>query len=332
MKFSCTSVQGPTRVGFLAALVVSSLSTEGLGADISVPPAAIEQFQHTTGNRIEAVTILGGDYGAAGGIYTFRSGSISDLSITKFGGGGDIMGRMPLGIWDIQWAPVIQGNLGRIVARNQFESGYLIGNETTYTMLAVQFGGGARFYLTDNFSVAPTITGIYGHTEDEFTSHNSAGDLVKVLGQGTVVDWQVDTWSIAPSLELRYEWKWRRIGFELTSHYTYFHTESFKTTSPVVNVTGGSQTWENRFDVDIPLGVKLLGRELHTGGFLSRTELYGGIEQGLNDNHINTLNGRFVLDLKDHLWKVRWLGFGASYFFSGHFDGWSAGADVRFEF
>jgi hypothetical protein len=44
-------------------------------AQPALPADALEQFQHVIGNRVEAVTILGGDYAAAGGIYTFRSGA-----------------------------------------------------------------------------------------------------------------------------------------------------------------------------------------------------------------------------------------------------------------
>lgn len=312
------------------AFLLTSAAISRAGGIVS--PQAVDQFEHTVGDRVEAVTILGGDYTAAGGIYTFRSGSIADLNITKFGGGGDIGELMELGVGGIRWVPVIQGNLGHIVAANQFEQGYLHGNESTYTVTSVQFGGGARFYLTDHWSLAPSITGIYGHTENEFKAHNLVGDSVKLLAKGTYVDWQIDTWSAAPAFELKYEWQWRRTTFELSSHYTFFHTESFKTTSPLVNVTGESQTWENRLDIDIPTGLKVWERELHTGGFLSRSQLFGGIASGLNDNHINTVNGRLVFDFKGKVWKVRWLGLGTSYFFGGHFDGWSAGADVRFDF
>jgi hypothetical protein len=38
------------------------------------------------------------------------------------------------------------------------------------------------------------------------------------------------------------------------------------------------------------------------------------------------------MDLLDKVWKVRWLGLGCSYFRGDHFSGWSAGADLRFEF
>jgi len=82
----------------------------------------------------------------------------------------------------------------------------------------------------------------------------------------------------------------------------------------------------------VPLGWKLFDRELHTGGFFSRTELFGNAAEGLNENHIYTVNGRFVMDLLGKVWKVRWLGLGASYFFGDHFDGWSAGLDLRFQF
>ena len=44
------------------------------------------------------------------------------------------------------------------------------------------------------------------------------------------------------------------------------------------------------------------------------------------------VNGRLVLDFLGKLWKVKWLGLGASYFFSDNFSGWSAGLDLRFKF
>ena len=93
-----------------------------------VPPAAVDQFQQVVGNRVEAVTILGGDYGAAGGLYTFRGGRVANVSVSKIGGGGDVAQQRSLGIGDLTWAPVLLGNLGYISANNQFDSGVLQGN------------------------------------------------------------------------------------------------------------------------------------------------------------------------------------------------------------
>ena len=93
-----------------------------------------------------------------------------------------------------------------------------------------------------------------------------------------------------------------------------------------------SHTWQNKLDVDAPLGLRFLGQELHAGGFISRTDLFGGVYGGLNENHLYTANGRFVMDLLGKVWKVRWVGIGVSYFWGDHFDGWSAGVDLRLQF
>lgn len=321
----------PKALRSVLAVWLASVTAGGLAQSV-VPPEAIAQFEQVIGSRVEAVTILGGDYGAAGGIYTFRGGKLADLSVAKLGGGGIVAEPRPLGLGDLKWAPVVQGNLGQLSAENQFAAGYLQGNRSLYEVLAVQAGGGARFYFSDHFSLTPALSGIYGHTENTFKPQNPVGDLVKTAASGTFVDWQIDTWSVVPSLDLQYEKAWRRITFALGSRYSFFHTENFRSSSPVVNVEGNSQTWENKLDVDVPLGWKLFNRELHTGGFFSRTELFGGGSAGLNENHVYTANGRLVMDLLGHAWKVRWLGVGYSYFWGDHFSGWSAGLDMRFQF
>ena len=295
-------------------------------------PDAIEQFQRVIGTRVEALTILGGDNGAAGGLYAFRGGNLADLSISKIGGGGMVASPKPLGLGDFKWAPVLQGNIGYSSAENQFPTGYLQGNRSLYHLLAVQAGGGARIFFTDHVSLAPAVSGIYGHTENEFKPQNAVGNLVKAAASGTFVDWKLDSWSVVPSLDLKYEVQWKRTTFEFSSRYSYYHTESFNSSSAVVYVNGNSHTWENKLDVDVPLGWRLFGRELHTGGFFARTELFGGAAAGLNEDHVYTVNGRFVMDVLGKAWKIRWLGLGYSYFWGDHFSGWCAGADVRLQF
>jgi hypothetical protein len=296
-----------------------------------IPPAAIQQLQQAIGNRVELGTILGGDYAAAGGIYSFRGGSVADLNLTKIGGGGDVAEPKPLGLGDLRWAPVLQGNLGRLGASDDFTSGYLEGNKSTYDTYAVQGGGGVRFYLGKHLSLAPLVSGLYGHTENEFQARNAVGEAVKAAASGILVDWKVDTWSVVPALDLKYDWNWARTAFEFRSRFDYFHTESFESSSPLIGVEGNSQTWENKLDADVPLGLRLLGGELHTGGFFSRTELYGDAVQGLNAHSFYTLNGRFVWAPLGKFLKLKWVGLGASYFFGDQFNGWSAGLDLSFK-
>jgi hypothetical protein len=301
-------------------------------AQPALPQEAIDQFNQTIGNRVEALTVLGGDYGAIGGVYTFRGGHIADLSLTKLGAGGEVAAPKPLGLGSLEWAPVLQGNLGHTVAENEFPNGFLQGNRSEYDVKAVQAGGGARFYFNEHLSLAPLFTGIYGHTENRFKPQNATGDFVQQVASGTYVDWELDTWTVAPLFEGRYDWLWGRARLEFSSTYTYFHTESFGGTSPVISLDGNSHTWANKLDADIPLGWTVLGRELRTGGFFSRTELFGNVAEGVNEDHLYTINGRLVVDTLGKVWGLRWIGFGCSYFWGDHFGGWSAGVDLRLQF
>ena len=257
---------------------------------------------------------------------------MADLSITKIGGSGLIASPKPLGLGNLQWAPVLQGNLGMVSVENRFKTGYLEGNQMNYDTLAIEAGGGVAIFLTDNLSLTPTLSGIYGRVENRFSPHNTTGDFVKSVGSGTLVDWTMDTWSVVPALELDYQWTWGRTVFDFSSGYDFFHTESFESSSPIMGVKGNSSTWENKLDVDLPLGLKVFSRELHTGGFFSRTEVFGNAAQGLNTGYVYTANGRLVLDFLGKLWKVKWLGVGASYFWGQNFSGWSAGMDLRLKF
>jgi len=61
------TARGERILSVAAALVLLSAPIFAHAQPV-VPPAAVEQFQHVIGSRVEAVTILGGDYGAGGGI------------------------------------------------------------------------------------------------------------------------------------------------------------------------------------------------------------------------------------------------------------------------
>jgi hypothetical protein len=148
-------------------------------------------------------------------------------------------------------------------------------------------------------------------------AHNTVGQAVKPAATGRLVDWEIDTWSVVPGAEFNYEWTWKRSVFEFGSRYNFFHTESFNSSSPLVSVKGDSHTWENKLDVDVPLGWKVFGRELHTGGFVSRTALFGGVADGLNADHLYTLNGRVVVDLLGAVWRLA----GGRSYVADHFSG-----------
>jgi hypothetical protein len=318
---------------FAVGLLSLLLTAVSLRAQLT--PAELSELRNMTGNRIEAATILGGDFGVSGASFTGNNGSTVDLQ--KFGGSGVVGDPRPLWNLPIGWQPQVQGSMGYLTGHNFFKnttSTNLIGTENKIHDFSIQFGGGACFWFNNSFSVAPTIMGMYGYTESTFYPNNNpyAAILQPAARAAGLVDWTADTWTIRPALNVNYIYVWRRTIFTLSSDPTYFHTESFNTSNPNVNVNGDSETWENKIDVDIPLGKDLWGHEIRTGGFISRTEFYGDIKDGLNTDHLYEAHGRIVLDFLNQLWKVQWIGIGGSYLWGTSFDGYSFGLDVAFRF
>ena len=85
------------------------------------------------------------------------------------------MGDLP-----IAWQPRLQGEMGYLSAKRNFTAAdtfngdSLDGAESKYHDFSIQFGGGARFWFNDNFSIAPTFMGMYGHTENTFYPNGNA--------------------------------------------------------------------------------------------------------------------------------------------------------------
>jgi hypothetical protein len=304
-----------------------------LAARSQITPAQANQIKMATGNRVEAMTILGGDFGLAGGTFNFSANSDAEIDVTKFGGSGDVGDPRKLGDLDIGWQPRLQGSMGFVDARNLLHSGLLNGDINEYKTFAIQFGGGARFWLTERLSVAPTIMGMYGHTQNEYTVNSAFMLANRAQAQKMgLVDWSADTWTLRPALDMQYVYTWDRTIFTLSSDPTYFRTDSFASSNPNVSVDGNAGSLANRIDVDVPMGRQIFGHELRTGGYFSRTELFGDLRDGLNTEHEYEIHGRLVLDFLNQLWKAQWIGLGGSYLWGSNFTGWTVGADVAFRF
>jgi hypothetical protein len=316
---------------------ISALPSTGFG---QITPDVADQVRAGLENRIEALSILGGDFGLSDG--TFRSrGQIEPLEtdidvkydVAKFGGSGDVGDPQPLGDSGISWQPRLQGNMGYLDSRYEMGSGPLTGDTSKVTTAAIEFGGGARFWFGDSFSVAPTLMGMYGHSSDDYEVRSAfmSANLIPATQLG-LVDWSINTWTLRPALNVQYLIRFGRNTLTLSSDPTYFHTQGFGASNGNVRINGDSGSVDNKIDLDVPLGIQLFGHELHTGGYLSRTELLGDLQDGLGVAHMNEVHGRLVLDFLHQLWKVQWIGLGASYVDGTNIHGWAVGADVAFRF
>ena len=304
-----------------------------------ITPAQASQIRDAVNNRIEALTIFGGDYGIAAanfrstGRFTLGESAGATLDVTKLGGSGEIGDPQPLAGLSVGWQPRVQGNMGWLNATNHPESGLLAGDISEVKAYGIEFGGGARFWVNDQLSFAPTVMGLYGHMSNTYTANSAfmRENLTEAIQQG-LVDWTVDTWTAIVGVDVQYLIRWDRTIITLSSSPVYYRTESFKSSNANLNVNGDSSTWVNMVDVDMPTGVMLFGHELRTGGYYRWTGLYGDLSKGLNETRLNEVHGRVVLDFLNQLWKVQWIGIGASYLWGPNITGWSVGADVVFRF
>jgi hypothetical protein len=321
----------------VSMLAVTAVPSTAFG---QITPEVANQIRAGIEDRIEALTILGGDFGLSSG--TFRSHQPPDplnsdtavkSDVTKFGGSGDVGDPQPLGDLGIAWQPRLQGNMGYLDSKDEYGSGLLAGDTSKVTMEGIEFGGGARFWFGDSFSVAPTLMGLYGHTADDYEARSPfmRENLVSATQLG-LVGWSLNTWTLRPALNVQYLIRFGRNTLTLSSDPTYFRTEGFGASNANVRVNGSSGSIDNKIDLDVPIGIHLFGHELHTGGYLSRTELFGDLKEGLGVAHMNEVHGRLVLDVLHQLWKVQWIGLGASYIDGTNISGWTVGVDVAFKF
>jgi hypothetical protein len=324
----------PRAAGVVAAVLAGLLPIDG---HCEITPAQAAEIRDATGNRIEALTILGGDYGIAAasfrstGKFSFGETTDASLEVSKLGGTGDVGDPQPLGSLDVGWQPRVQGNMGWLDGTQHLNSSLLEGDITEIKTYGLEFGGGARFWLNDRFSVAPTLMGLYGHSSETYTANSAfmRANLEQARQLG-LVDWDVDTWTLITGVDVEYLLTLHRTIITLSSQPVYFHTESFNSSSVHLNVRGDSSSWANTIDVDVPLGVQLYGHELRSGGFYRWTGLYGDLRTGLNQSNLNEIHGRVVLDFLNQLWKAQWIGLGASYIRGPNITGWTVGLDVVF--
>jgi hypothetical protein len=304
-----------------------------------ISPEQANQIRNAIGDRIEALTILVGDYGLAGGSFRstgqfqFGERTHATLGLTKLGGAGEKGDPQPLGNPNVRWQPRLEGNMGSLQTEDHLQSPLVEGDVSKLSGYALEFGGGARYWFSKGFSVAPVITAIYGHMSSNYTAVSPfmKANLPRAIQEG-LVGWRLDTWTAVGSLNLQYIFTWKRAIVTLSSEPDFFHTETGRSSNPHARASGDASAWANKIDVDAPLGILLWGHELHSGGYFTRTDLGGALERGLNVSYIYEAHGRVTLDFLNKLWKVQWLGIGGSYLWGPNIRGWTAGADVKFKF
>ena len=316
------------------AILVLMLSTGPAWAQ-TLPPGVLEQIDHVIGSRIETFTILDTQSGASGGTYASKVND-ADITITRVTGRGDVGPKRPLGDSGILWSPMLEGGIGYATFENHFDGGTLEGNKSTVSNLAAFLGGGVRFTIWDDWSLAPTFGVIYAHSENDFDAQNDVGRQVEQLagsrGTSDILNWSADTLTVVPGLEARYRHLFGSVQVTVKSLFKYFHTFPIERSTTALSFESTSQWWLNELDVEWRMPLYLWGRQLRTGAYVSRSELFGGVADAFDTDYMYQAGGRLVIDIQGLLWHVEYLGVGAGYFWNDKFSGWSVGAEISFAF
>ncbi len=294
-------------------------------------PAQKRQLKEFLGNRAEVGIVLGASDSASSGSYTIdsdRSGQDDlDYSLLKFGGGGEIGQARKLGNTDYTWNPVVMGSIGVISGDNRLTTGGLKNNDLEDSALGMTLGGGVALHFSERFTVTPTIGVLYGHYDVNWHVRNPAGRAVK-----SFIEDDVDTIGVTPGIGIAYKQPMGKCTWEFSAHYTFYGTTEMGGSD--LDAGGSSHIFEQRADIDIPLDASLWGCPLHTGGYVSLTEVAGDLGDTMNSDVWATIHGRFLLNTegKSWAWKMSRLGLGVSAIAGDNFTGWDAGVEVGFKF
>lgn len=314
----------------VAVAAFLSLPAPAAAADLAVYS---DQFRKLATARSETLAIMGGDDGISGGTYRFYDDG-TRMSITKLGGKGILGEPKRLGDSDMTWSPLLGGTIGYISGENSFNNNpILANNREEFTTFAAGLESGVKLSLTRELNIGPSLGLIYAHSDSSFKPGTPLGSHLKQLYGGQLFDWNIDTLSLVPSLDIQYE-KPLNNDLKLTLHsrFAWFNTWSVASSSSYLHGSGSSYDWENRVDLDLKLPLKLFGFPLHTGGFVALDVLGDDFRDTVGTNTMYTVNGRLVLGELTGLWKLNWLGLGVSYIAAKSFYGYSVGLDARLKF
>lgn len=252
----------------LSGMVLSLALTVGEARAQTLPPGALDQLDHVIGSRIETFAVLDTQNGASGGTYASKIND-TDIAITRVTGRGDVAGKRPIGDTGIMWAPVLEGGIGYGTFDHHIEGGALQGNLSTVTSFAAFVGGGVRFTVWDDWSLAPTLGVIYAHTENDFQAQNDLGrEVVRLAGRRGVSDilnWSADTLTVVPGVEARYRHLFGPVQLTVRSLFKYFNTQPVERSTTALSFESTSEWWLNELDVEWRMPLYLWSRQLRTG-------------------------------------------------------------------
>ncbi len=294
------------------------------------PPSTIQQLDTTIGQRVEAIAVLGTQNIASRAGLGWKLND-ADGSIFKIPWRFDYWDPQPMGDSGLLWTPVFEGGAGYGSFVNKFNNNVLAGNESDFKTVALSLGTGPRFYFADSgFSVLPAFDLLYAYSQNDFTANTPLG--AAVVTDGRYVNWTVNTISLVPSFGVQYKKTFGRWTPTLTSDFAYFHTAPISRSTTALSFRSDSMAWANKLDLDYLTAIKLFECPVHVGADIVRTDVYQGLRSALGTDFFYESDGRVTFDLVGKVWKVKYVGVTAGYYWCTSFTGYSIGLEGSVSF
>jgi hypothetical protein len=232
---------------------------------------------------------------------------------------------------DSRYAPFITGSLGYFEDRETVQLGDPP-DESRFKAVTISLGGGIKVELIKKYLwLTPEIDLIYGRTWNEHDYNSEPSKiLIKPQLEGVGYNWQVDTFTFAPSLQLACEYPVRVVTLGFDTKFTYLNIRKVREDYPEHKVKSDSTLWRNRFRLVFPLGVSVLNMPLSLRGDFSRVEFGGDVARPLKESHFYEVGTELAFDTSRNVKWLNSLSIGAGYTFSQRINGWSFRFDSRY--
>jgi hypothetical protein len=198
-------------------------------------------------------------------------------------------------------------------------------DESRFKAFSLSLGGGAKFdIIRKHLWLIPELDVIYGQTWNEHQYRSETSNIIyKPLFNGILLNWKVDTWTYAPSLQLAVEYPVRKVAVGFDTKLTYLDIRTIKTDHPEHDVRSGSTLWRNRVRFEFPLGISLFSQPLSLRGDFSRVDLGGDVARPLKESFFYEVGSELAFDTSRDISWLKSFSLGGSYTYSQRITGWS---------
>jgi hypothetical protein len=315
-------------LGFLLCMG-SLFSFEGTGFSQTVDPALANFVRQTITNSVAATIAFTSTDAISAGSFVFHEND--ERGNSRFN-----ITRIPVRHFFSRWkdsslAPFITGSFGYFEDSEKV----LLGDppdESRFKAISISLGGGIKLELIKKYLwLIPEIDLIYGRTWNEHEYNSEPSKLFfKPLLDGILFNWQVDTFTYAPALQLAFEYPVCMVTLGFDTKFTYLNIRTIKEDYPEHKVKSDSTLWKNRFRFEFPLGVSVFNMPLSLKGDFSRVDLGGDVARPLKESFFYEVGTELAFDTTRNVQWLNSLSIGAGYTFGDRITGWSFRLGYKF--